>query len=282
MQVTIGICAHNEEKNIGKLLKNLINEDFEFDLKEIMVVASGCTDRTEEIVRKLEKENKKVKLIVEKKRKGKASAVNLILKKAKGNIIVFVCADNLPEKGCVNRIVNEFHDTSIGGVSGRPLPLSDSNSLVGYAWNLIWELHHEVCKFNPKLSGEFCAVRKNILKALPKKIINDDGYLAAIIKKMGFKIIYCQDAISYITEKITLSSYLKKRRRIARGYIQLRNMKLDVSIWPLTILKLVIKKIIKNPSKILQISFAVMLEIIANVLAYWDCLVGNLPYCWEK
>ena len=52
LNLSIGIMAYNEEANIGRLLRSVLGERFTHSyLKEIFVVASGCTDRTEEIVR---------------------------------------------------------------------------------------------------------------------------------------------------------------------------------------------------------------------------------------
>ncbi len=48
---SMGIMAHNEEANIGRLLEAVISQTFrEVALTEIVVVASGCTDDTEAIV----------------------------------------------------------------------------------------------------------------------------------------------------------------------------------------------------------------------------------------
>ena len=50
--LSIGIMAYNEEANIGRLLQSLLNQILTHGyLSEIIVVASGCTDRTEDIVR---------------------------------------------------------------------------------------------------------------------------------------------------------------------------------------------------------------------------------------
>ena len=47
LNVSLGIMAYNEEANIGQLLQAVLNQRFvTARLKEIFVVASGCTDRT--------------------------------------------------------------------------------------------------------------------------------------------------------------------------------------------------------------------------------------------
>jgi len=46
------LCRYNEEANIGRLLEAIAEQLLdEVEIAEIIVVASGCTDRTEKIVR---------------------------------------------------------------------------------------------------------------------------------------------------------------------------------------------------------------------------------------
>ena len=47
VRFSMGITAHNEEANIGKLLECVIEQDLRTAiLTEIIVVISGCTDNT--------------------------------------------------------------------------------------------------------------------------------------------------------------------------------------------------------------------------------------------
>ena len=78
----MGICAHNEALNIGKLLNNILTKQKLPAESEVLVVCSGCTDQTVEIVKEFHNKDSRIKPIVEKERKGKASAVNQILSKA--------------------------------------------------------------------------------------------------------------------------------------------------------------------------------------------------------
>ena len=84
LSVSIGICAYNEEQNIGGLLSALLKQRAKTVLiKEIIVVSSACTDNTDWIVKEYSKKYKRVKLVTQKVRKGKVSAMSLFIKKAK-------------------------------------------------------------------------------------------------------------------------------------------------------------------------------------------------------
>ncbi|MCW3131555.1 MAG: glycosyltransferase [Candidatus Methanospirare jalkutatii] len=111
VRLVIGIPAHNEEKNIGKLLQNLLEQPLDEGvvLEKIIVVTSGCTDRTEEIVEAFARKDGRVKHFSEAERRGKISAVNLILRESRGSdVLLMLSADNLPAKGSIQEILKPF------------------------------------------------------------------------------------------------------------------------------------------------------------------------------
>jgi glycosyltransferase involved in cell wall biosynthesis len=73
----VAIMAHNEEKVIEKSIESIFHQESPAGYSvKVIVVANGCVDRTEEIVREFEKKNPdKVKLI-SMKEKGKTKAIN--------------------------------------------------------------------------------------------------------------------------------------------------------------------------------------------------------------
>ncbi len=280
LSVSIGICAYNEERNIGRLLSFLQKEKFRFNVIEIIVVASGCTDRTVDIVREFTKVDKRINLIVEKKRKGKASAINIILRKAKGDLLVFIGGDNLPAKGSVDKVIKPLLNKDVGASSGRPIPLN-SNGIKGKIEGTIWLLHHKICEKFPKISGELCAIKTYLVRRIPPNIINDDSYITALILRNGLKIKYVPNAVTYMVEKSkTLISHLKRRRRIARGYIQLKEIGMNYSI-PLSLVFFSLVELIKEKHvKFSIVLLAIILEIIANFIAFIDTIVGYTPFRW--
>lgn len=187
----MGICAHNEEMNIRQLLNSIINEQQLIEESEVLVACSGCTDNTLKIVKEFEKTDSRIKTIIEKERKGKASAINQILSTAKNEIIIFISADTLPNKGCFEKLVSRLEDPKIGIVCGKPIPTNTQSTIIGQVVQLLWSFHDRVFIENGKEekirhASEIFCIRKNIVNKIPLEVVNDDAYLAlTTMKKIG-------------------------------------------------------------------------------------------------
>ena len=218
IKFSMGICAYNEEKTIRRLLDFLLKEKFEdTSMNEIIVVASGCTDRTEDVVLEFRQKDKRVKLITEKERRGKASAVNLIIRNAKNKIIVLESADTVPAKGATENLVLALQEPEVGVVGARVVPRNKADSLIGFAVNLQWELHHLISLKHPK-AGEMIAFRKSFERIHPKTAV-DEALVECVMATQGYKIGYEPKAIVYNKGPDNVRDFLRQRRRIYAGHV---------------------------------------------------------------
>ena len=283
--IGIGIAAHNEEANIGKLLQNLLTQPLEDSvlLEEIIVVTSGCTDRTEEIVKEFAGKNKRIKHLNEEERRGKISAVNLILREAQGKgILVMLSADNLPEKGSINNIIKPMEEgAEIGAVSGHPITVNDRNTFFGFIAHLIWDLHYALSLTgNVKLTGEFYAMNPSLVKEIPH-VVNDDLYIEYLIKKQGYEIKQALDAISYMKGPETLKDFLTQRIRVHIGHFQIARV---TGYVPQTVrVTRIVQKMIRvvDRKKMHFLIGAIFLEMCAKVLALFLFYRNKIPYKWD-
>ena len=95
---SVGIMAHNEEANIGRSIHAALEQQSPVvRIEEVIVVASGCTDRTVPIVAEIALQEPRVRLCIQEKREGKASAINLFLKQAISPVVVLLGADVFPK-----------------------------------------------------------------------------------------------------------------------------------------------------------------------------------------
>lgn len=215
LSVSIGICAYNEDKNIGNLLDSLLNQRTEVvKIEEIIVVSSGSTDRTDEIVQGFSKTDGRLRLVVQQERRGKIPAVNEFLKVAKGAILVLINADLLPVEDTIEKLCIPFLDPAVGVAGGRPVPVTPPNTLCGFINHLIWNLHHEISLKNPENPkiGEMYAFR-NAIESLPESVLNDEEATRVAVLKQGYSVAYSPDAIIFNRGPETLRELIKQRKR---------------------------------------------------------------------
>ncbi|OGH10284.1 MAG: hypothetical protein A2857_02460 [Candidatus Levybacteria bacterium RIFCSPHIGHO2_01_FULL_36_15] len=217
ISVSIGIMAYNEEKNIGKFLNTLLAQTFQKAIYEIIIISSGSTDDTNKIVECFSKRDKRIKLIIEKERKGKSSAVNLFLSLAKRNVVILVSADLLLEKHTLENLLKPFKDTDVGIAGCRPIPINDSKKFMGFTSHFLWSLHHYISLENPKM-GEMIAFRK-VFKKIPVLSAVDEANIEPLIRGQGYKAVYVPDAIIYNKGPETIKEFIKSRRRIYFGHL---------------------------------------------------------------
>ena len=291
ISVTIGIPAYNEAANIGYLLRNLLKQKLkdEFRLKEIVVVASGCTDGTEDVVKKIMGSDRRVKLLVEKERKGKASAVNLLLRECTSNVLVMEPADTLPKNWSLHHLVAPFRNASMGATGGRPLPANPENTVIGWIPHVLWDLHHHIATLEHKqssyfhISGEFCAIKTGIIKKIPETIVNDDAYIGLQIKRAGYSVAYVPEATVTMRGPSTIFDIVAQRRRVVYGHMQLeKTYGAEIaSTKPTQIARIFFKVLKPRPNKFLGTFAGMSLEMLSHVLARSDFKQGKLHHKWR-
>lgn len=282
--VSVGIMAYNEEAMIGSLLKAIIHQRYGLGrLHEIIVVTSGCTDHTENMVRRYMQKDHRIKLLIQSRREGKASAINLFLAKASGEILILESADTVPaEDDTLEKLIAPFLDPTVGMTGARPIPVNPTDTSIGFTVHLMWTLHHKIALNAPKL-GELIAFR-NIVREIPKFTAVDEACIEAIMKEKGYGLRYVSDALVKNKGPDNVRDFIKQRRRIAVGHQYLcRDQKYEVSTHrPLKIFKALIPEIPRNPKGIAWTAGAVMLEAIGRLLGLYDYVIRKEnPYIWD-
>ncbi len=222
MSCVVGIMAYNEEANIATAIRSVLEQEGpHVNVRNLTVVASGCTDRTVDRVREAAASDPRVRLLEQTRREGKASAINTFLQSVPdGDLRVLVGGDTHLEAGALEALLAPFDDPAVGMTGGRPLPVNLTSTLMGRVVHLRWELHHEIALEVPKL-GELVAFRP-ALKALPEKTAVDEGTIEASIQALGLRPVYVPEAGVRMQGPDTIRDFLDQRRRIYAGHIHLR------------------------------------------------------------
>jgi glycosyltransferase involved in cell wall biosynthesis len=218
--VTIGIPAHNEEKNIDKLLKSLLRQKTNnFTLEKIIVYSDASTDNTEKIVSSFKN---KVKLLSGKKQIGQLQGINTILKNSSSDIVVLIDADVAVKKNTViSKLVEPFYENNKIGLVGGNRKVFKAKTFIEEAIhtsiraydNIAFDLKNGNNPYN--CHGCVLALSKNFYQniELPKQIFSGDTFLyfSCLNKKMLFK--FAPEAEVYVYTANNLRDTLLQYKR---------------------------------------------------------------------
>lgn len=219
--LTAGVVVptHNDGANIGPLLARLLSEPC---VDEVVVVASGCDDGTVATVSEVAAGSPdRVRLYVEAERTGKVAAVNFGLRQLAAPVLIVVSGDVLPDPGALTKLVGAMSDPGVALAGGRPVPVNDPGTPLGYAVHLLWRLHHRLALHQPKL-GEMIALRAEAVVTLPRTSV-DEACFQALIEAAGWRSEYVPDAIVRNRGPATAEDFVRQRRQVHAGHLWLRH-----------------------------------------------------------
>lgn len=217
--ISIIITAYKEAKTIGRainaVLKQKINESF-----EVLCVAPD--KETAGVIKSYSRSDKRIKYL-EDLHKGKPSALNLAISKAKGRILVLTDGDVVIGNGSINQLIKPFSNELIGVVSSRPISVGDKNKMLGFWGHILFQTAHELRLKSSKgglpvhSSGYLYAIRAGLVKSIPRQCI-DDGFISEKIFSMGYKIFYNPRARVFVKNPSSISDWFKQKIRNTSGY----------------------------------------------------------------
>ncbi len=228
--VSVGICAYNEASHVRDLLESLLHQPVPspFVLDEIVVVASGCTDGTERVVRSFAEGDSRVRLVHEPERRGKASALNQILALYRGDVLVLANADARLAPHALGPLLLPFTAEEGTEVACGAAVLEDPRGLPGLTEEVLWELHNRILAVQSSRNmanhccDELMAMRRGFVDSVPPDLINDGAYLGVLAALGGQTVRYCEAARVFVHPPRTLRGWLERRKRILRGHRQVR------------------------------------------------------------
>lgn len=219
--ISLIIPAFNEEKNISKTIKSILNQDYPKDKLNLIVVNDGSTDKTEKIV----KEFKKVK-IINQKHQGKAAALNTGLKHIKTDLVGFIDADSYLLKNALKNMIGYFEMKKVGSVMGtikveKPKKILERLQKIEY---LLFGFTKRLFSFSDGnyVTPGFALFKTDLLKKTDGFETNnptEDMEIALKIQNMGFKIKNAMNAVAYTKVPNDFKKFMNQRIRWYRGFI---------------------------------------------------------------
>jgi cellulose synthase/poly-beta-1,6-N-acetylglucosamine synthase-like glycosyltransferase len=283
IRCSVGITAHNEEPNIGKLLAAMLAQELNtVEITEIIVVASGCDDCTVPIIQEYIHRDPRVKLIVQEEREGKTSAINRFLQNAREEICVLESGDTLPRADSVENLVKLFEDPRVGMTGAQKIPVNVPEHIVGYMSHLRLKMEHQLCLEIPRL-GELIAFRK-VFNQLPPDVAMDEAFVEALVIQRGLAVLYAPDAVVYNMGPETLGEFIMQRRRNYAGHLHLvRKYGYRVSSLETgRVARIALDELGNALRLIVTLGWLALVEAFARVLGTYDYYVkGDKHIVWD-
>lgn len=271
IKCSVGITAHNEEANIAHIIEAMISQRLHLvEISEIIIVASGCTDRTIDIVQEYVAQEPRLKLFVQEKREGKTSAINIFLAHATESICVLESGDTIPHEDAIENMVRMFQDGAVGMTGAHKVPVNTPEHVIGFLSHLRLKMEHQLCLEIPRL-GELIAFRK-VFDQIPPDVAMDEAFVEALVVRRGLQVRYAPDAVVFNMGPETLGDFVKQRRRNHAGHLHLKaKYGYEVSSMGLPRLsKLAFEEIWGALRLIWILVVLAVLEGYSRILGWWD------------
>ncbi|HSC58844.1 MAG TPA: glycosyltransferase [Gemmatimonadales bacterium] len=224
--VSVVVPAYNEEAVVTRTVRSLLDQ--EYPGLEIVVVDDGSPDRTTEVLTEAFGAHPQVRLL-RKANGGKASALNVGVAEAHGEVIVALDADTLFPPGTIAELVAPLADPKVGAVAG--------NAKVGNRINLVtrWQAIEYITSQNidrrafsllnciTVVPGAVGAWRKElILQAggFSGQTLAEDQDLTMAILRKGYHVAYADKAVGLTEAPDTIRLLFRQRFRWSYGTLQ--------------------------------------------------------------
>ncbi len=196
--VTVLIAAYNEQDVIGNTIINKLRQDYPLDRLEIMVVSDGSSDDTENVVKGIN--DPRVMLLRQSPRAGKTSALNMAVKEATGDIIIFSDANSIYANDAVSTLVSNFADQEVGYVTGRMIYTNPDGTTIGDGCSTYMKYENALRLAETRLGsvvgvdGGIDAMRKELyIPMKPDQL--PDFVLPLHVVDQGYRVVYDPKAV---------------------------------------------------------------------------------------
>jgi poly-beta-1,6-N-acetyl-D-glucosamine synthase len=197
--VSIVMAVRNEEKNLPTKLQNLRELKYPQEQLQIVIASDGSTDRTREI---LEEGVPYVLPVILDESSGKANALNEAVKRARGEILVFLDARQTVDEHAVSQLVACFADPQVGAASGELLLETASGEPSEEGLGIYWKIEKAVRKLESAsgsvvgVTGAIYAIRRELYVEIPRGTILDDVFIPMNVARKGRRVIFEPQAIA--------------------------------------------------------------------------------------
>lgn len=221
--VSLILPVRDGERWIRAKLESIRRLDYPRELLEVIVVSDGSSDRTEQIVRSFPEVQ-----LLSLAPGGKAAALNAGLARANGEILFFTDARQELDPRCLQILVEQFSDPTVGVASGELIIRKGERAEqdhVGLYWRYEKWIRQQLSRIDSVLgaTGAIYAMRRELARPLPADCLLDDVHLPLAAFFRGFRVIFVAEALAYDDPTSVEVEFWRKVRTLAGNYQLVRH-----------------------------------------------------------
>ncbi len=219
--VSIIAPCRNEKEYIKKFLDSMVEQDYPKDNMEFLIADGMSEDGTREIIKEYQKSYPYIQLL-DNPKKYTPSALNIAIKKSRGNIIIRVDSHAFYQKEYVSKCVKYLNESGADNVGGLMKTIPINESLVAKSIALC--MSHGLGVGNSYFrrgSKKLISVDTVFGGCYKREVFDKIGFFNEHLirsqdldfnlrlKRAGGKIILVPDIISYYYPKSTFKEFLR-------------------------------------------------------------------------
>ena len=117
--VTLMVPVFNEEKEIGRTLRQVMESDYPADKLQVIVINDGSTDGSLPAIHRARERYPELVLVNFEKSRGKRHALAAAARMATGDFMVFIDSDSFLKPDAIRRLLDHFGDPEVAAVTGH-------------------------------------------------------------------------------------------------------------------------------------------------------------------
>lgn len=229
--LSVLVPAFDEEAVIDEKVRNTLFSGYPASRLEVIVASDGSTDRTEEIVARLERDHPDHVRLLRLPRQGKAAAIDAAARAARGEVIVLTDANALLATGALHHLVAPFADPEVGGVCGRKRlrsshPNEGAAEAVERGEGLYWRYDQWVkaqesragCVF--AADGALYALRRELYVPMADPAQADDIAISARVVLQGWRLVWAPEAVVWEEAPEEGAAELRRKVRVTNHSVR--------------------------------------------------------------
>ena len=199
-----------------------------YDRYEVILVDDGSTDGTARLMAELAAGDLRIKVVTQ-INAGKGTALNLGIRNATGEVLMFVDADGIFSRHTVEEMLQGFEDGRTGAVCGddRPVNLDPVQArmlaFISHIGTGMVRRALTMIGCPPIASGNIVAFPRHVVEEIGlfrEDTVGEDLELTWRVHKAGYRVVFAPRALVYAESPSTIAALWRQRVRRARGLLQ--------------------------------------------------------------